>query len=78
MRGFIGLQGGRSVFKFHFREPRIFFGRVSFPPNEVFVIGGRTSVFRDLLNFIFLFSIDKVRGWCRGINSVGLVFLIGR
>ena len=78
MRGFIGLQGGRSVFKFHFREPRIFFGRVSFPSNEVCAIGGEISVFQDFLNFILCLSINKVRGWHREINPVGFIFMIRR
>ena len=32
----------------------------------------------DLLDFIFLFSVDKVRGRCRKVLAVDLVFTICR
>ena len=32
----------------------------------------------DLLDFIFFFSIDKVRGWCREVLSMyGVLFVRG-
>ena len=78
MRSFIGLQGGGSIFKLCLRKPRVFFSRVSFPLDEVFVISRGTWVFQDLFNFIFFFSIEKVRWWCREIHPVGFIFMIRR
>ena len=31
----------------------------------------------DLLDFVFFFSIDKVRRWCREVLAVDFVFVIG-
>ena len=78
MRGFIGSQDGGGVLELCFREPRVFFSGVSFPPDKVFAIGGRTTVFENLFNFIFLFSIDKVRGWSWEISSMSFVLIVRR
>ena len=74
--GIISLKGGWGILKLCFREPGIFLSRVSFPPEEVFVIGGRSAVFKDLLEFIFLFSVNNVRGWHWEISTVGFIFFI--
>ena len=39
MGGFISIQNSWGIFKFHFREPRVFFSGVSFPLDEIFAIG---------------------------------------
>ena len=38
--------------------------------------GWGSAVAYNLLNFIFFFSIDKVRGRCREVPAVDLVFVI--
>ena len=32
----------------------------------------------DLLDFVFFFSIDKVRRWPRKVLTMDLIFVIGR
>ena len=66
------------MFQILLRDPRIFFGRVSLPSDQEGMGRQSSVVVYDLLDFIFLFSIDKVRGRCREVPAVDLVFTIRR
>ena len=67
-----------GIFQVPFRDPRIFFGRIPFPSDQEGT-GRRSSVVAyDFFNFVFLFSINKVRRWYREVLTVDLVFSIGR
>ena len=64
------------MFQVPFRDPRVFFGRIPLPSDQEGT-GGRGSVVAyDLLDFIFFFSIDKVRGRHREVLAMDLVFTI--
>ena len=66
-----------GVFQVLFWDPGVFFGRVSFPTDQEEAGRRSSAVAYDLFNFIFFFSVDKVRGWCREVLAVDLVFTIG-
>ena len=55
------------MFQIPLKDPGIFFSQVSLPLDQERAAGRRSTVSDDLLNFVFLFSIDKVRRWCREI-----------
>ena len=55
------------MFQVPFRDPGIFFSQISLPLNQEGAGGQRSAVSDDLLNFVFLSSIDKVRGWHREV-----------
>ena len=71
-------QGGLGMFQVPFRDPGVFFGRVSFPSDQEGMGGRRSAVADNLFDFVFFFSIDKVRRWRREILAVDLVFTIRR
>ena len=76
MKFLIQSEGGLGMFQVPFRDPRVFFRQISLPSDQEGA-GGRGSVVAyDLLNFIFFFSIDKVRGRCREVPAMNLVFII--
>ena len=44
-----------------FRKPRVFFSGVSFPTDQVLLLGWSSLVTNDLLNFIMIFIIDEIK-----------------
>ena len=78
MKLFIGSKGGLGMFQVPLRDPQIFFGRISFPSDQERAGGRGSAVANDLLNFIFFFPVDKVRGWHREVPAVDFIFTIGR
>ena len=66
------------MFQVPFRDPRIFFSGISLPSDQEGTGGQGSAVAYDLLDLVFFFSIDKVRGRCREILAVDLVFTIRR
>ena len=75
---FIRSEGGLGMFQIPLRDPRVFFGRVSFPSDQEGAGGRGSAVADDLFNFVFFFAVDKVRGWRREVPAVDLVFTIRR
>ena len=75
---FIRREGGLGMFQIPFRDPRVFFGRVSFPSDQEGTGCRGSAVADNLFNFVFLFAVDKVRGWCREVLAMDLVFTIRR
>ena len=76
MQVFISGQGGLGMFQVPFWDPRVFFGRVSFPSDQEGAGMRRSAVANDLLDFVFFFSIDKVRRWCREVPAMDFIFTI--
>ena len=76
MELFIGSEGGLGMFQIPFRDPRVFFHRISLPSDWKGMGKWSSAVAYDLLNFIFLFSVDKVRGRYREVPAVDLVCTI--
>ena len=66
------------MFQIPLRDPRVFFGRVSLPSDQEGTSRRSSAVAYDLFYFIFFFAIDKVRGWCREVPTMDLVFTIRR
>ena len=66
------------MFQVLFWDPRIFFGQISFPLDQEKMGGWGSTVVNDLLNFIFFFPIDKVRGWRQDVPAMDFIFVIGR
>ena len=64
------------MFQVPFWDPRVFFGRVSFPSDQEGTGRWRSMVANNLLDFVFFFSIDKVRRWCRKVPAVDFIFAI--
>ena len=64
------------MFQIPLRDPRVFFGGVSFPSDQEGTGRQRSAMPYDLFYLILLFSIDKVRGWRREVLAVDLVFAI--
>ena len=75
---FIRGEGGLCMFQVPLRDPGIFFGRVSLPSDQEGTGGRGSTVADDLFNFVFFFTVDKVRGWRREVLAVDLVFTIRR
>ena len=75
---FIRSEGGLGMFQILLRDPRIFFGRISLPSDQEGTGGRSSAVAYDLFDFVFLFSVDKVRGRCWGVPAMDLVFAIRR
>ena len=73
---FIRSEGGLGMFQVPLRDPRVFFGRISLPSDQEGTGGRSSMVVYDLLDFIFLFSVDKVRGRHREVPAVDLIFTI--
>ena len=73
---FIRGEGGLCMFQVPFRDPGVFFGRVSLPSDQEGTGGRSSAVVDDLFNFVFFFAVDKVRGWRREVLAVDLVFAI--
>ena len=71
-------ESGLGIFQVPFRDPGVFFGRVSFPSDQEGAGGRSSAMAYDLFYFVFFFSIDKVRGWRREVLSVDFVFTIRR
>ena len=75
---FIRGEGGLCMFQVPLRDPGVFFGGVSFPSDQEGTGGRSSAVADDLFDFVFLFAIDKVRGWRREVLAMDLVFTIRR
>ena len=75
---FIRGEGGLGVFQIPFRDPRVFFGRVSLPSDQEGTGRRSSAMAYDLFYFVFFFAIDKIRGWHREVPAVDLVFMIRR
>ena len=73
---FVRSEGGLSMFQIPLRDPRVFFGRVTLPSDQEETGRRGSAVAYDLFYFVFFFSIDKVRGWCREVLAMDLVFAI--
>ena len=73
---FIRREGGLGMFQIPLRNPRVFFGGVSFPSDQEGTHCRSSAVAYDLFYFVFLFAIDKIRGWHREVLAVDLVFAI--
>ena len=76
MKLFVRGEGGLGMFQIPLRDPRVFFGGVSFPSDQERTSCRSSAVANDLFNFVFFFPIDKVRRWRRGVLSVDLIFAI--
>ena len=74
---FVRSDGRLGVFQIPFRDPRVFFGGVSFPSDQERTSRRSSAVANDLVNFVFFFPIDKVRRWRREVLAMDLVFAIG-
>ena len=66
------------MFQVPFRDPRVFFGRIPLPSDQEGTGGWGSVVVYDLLNFVFFFSLDKVRGWRWEVPAMDFIFAIGR
>ena len=73
---FIRREGGLGMFQIPLRDPRVFFGRASLPSDQEGTSQRSSAVAYDLFYFVFLFAIDKVRGWRREVLAVDFVFTI--
>ena len=62
--------------EFHFRKPRVFFGRVSFPTDKILPMGWSSFVMNDLLDFIVFFVINEIRWGRREVPSMYFIFEI--
>ena len=71
-------EGGLCMFQVPFRDPGVFFGGISLPSDQEGTGGRSSAVADDLFNFVFLFAVDKVRGWRREVLAMDLVFTIRR
>ena len=64
--------------KFHFRKPRVLFGGIALPLDEVLPSGQSSFVTNDLFNFMLFFVIDEIRGQGREVPSMNFIFVIRR
>ena len=78
MKPFVQGEGGLGMFQVPLGDPGVFFGRVSLPLDQEGAGGWRSTVADNLFDFVFFFSLDKVRRWHREVLAVDLVFTIGR
>jgi len=67
---------GLGILEVLLRDPRIFFGRVSFPSDQEEAVSWSSMVMKDLFDFVFFFPLDKVRWWRREVLSMDRVFLV--
>ena len=56
----------------------MFFGGVSFPTDQVLLLGWSSLVTNVLLNFIMFFIINEIRWERREVFSVYFIFMIRR
>ena len=75
---FIVLEEFLGSGEFCFGEPRVFFGRVTFPSDEVVPSGQSSFVTDDLFDFIMLLIIDEIWGWRWEVLAVNFIFMIRR
>ena len=66
------------MFQIPLRDPGIFFGGVSLPSDQEGTGRRGSAMAYYLFNFVFFFSIDKVRRWRREVLPVDFVFVIRR
>ena len=59
-----------------FVDPAVFGSRVACPLDKVLLLSAIDALSNDLFNFIFFFSINKLRGWLRIVSAVFLCFMI--
>ena len=78
MKLFIRGKGGLCIFQVPLRDPGVFFGGISLPSDQEGAGRRGSAVADNLFNFVFLFAVDKVRGWRREVPAVDLVFAIRR
>jgi hypothetical protein len=64
------------VFQVLLRNPRVFFGRISFPSDQEEAGGWSSTVMYNLFNFVFFFPLNKFRWWCGEVPAVDLIFAI--
>ena len=64
------------MFQVQLGDPGVFFGQIPLPLDQEGVGRWGSVVAYDLLDFIFFFSIDKVRGRCREVLAVDFIFTI--
>ena len=76
MKFLIVRKGGLGIFEIPFRDPRVFFGGVSFPSDQEETVSRGSAVAKNLLDFVFFFPLDKVRWWRGEVLSVDRVFLV--
>ena len=74
----MGSNIGVGMFQILLWDPEVFFGQISLPSDQERTFGQSSAVAQNLLDFIFFFSIDKVRGWRWEIRTMDCVFVIGR
>jgi len=74
----IVCKGGLGIFEIPLRDPRIFFGGVSFPSDQEEAVSRGSTVAENLFNFVFFFSLDKIRWWSWEVLSVDGVLLVRR
>ena len=72
----IVCKGGLGIFEVPLRDPRIFFGGVSFPSDQEEVVGQSSVVTKDFFYFVFFFPLDKIWWWRREVLSVNRVFFV--
>ena len=75
---FVVLEEFLGSREFHFRKPRVFFGGISLPMDEVLPMGWSSFVTDYLFDFRMFFIINKIRGWSREVLSVDFILMIRR
>ena len=62
----------------HFRKPRVFFGGVALPLDEVLLLGQSSFVTIDLFDFVMFFVIYEIRGRRWEVLAMNFIFMIRR
>ena len=75
---FIRGKGRLCMFQVPLRDPGIFFSGVSLPSDQEGMGSRGSAVADNLFDFVFCFTVDKVRGWRREVLAVDLIFTIRR
>ena len=79
MKGvFIVLKEFLGSGELSFREPRVFFGGVALPSDEVLPSGRSSFVTNDLFDFIMFFVIVEIWGRRWEVPAVDFIFVIRR
>ena len=76
MKPFVRSEGGLGMLQVPLGDPGVFFGQIPLPSDQEGAGRWGSVVAYDLLDFIFFFSIDKVRGRCREVPAMDFVFTI--
>jgi hypothetical protein len=75
---FISKEDCFGMFQFLFRDPGIFFGRISFPSDQIKAVVKGTSVTNDPKYFEFLLTLNKVRRCGGEVRTMYGIFAIGQ